>query len=120
MGSPGSTGEVYGMHGLRAMESFECAVLRQGMLRNPAEEDIRASILRHADKEGDQFSTFTKAYAKTQPERIFAASCHSSAVHATCLSCTFLSFAGLQRQLKPLLNNCPAPSGQIQTVQTQL
>ena len=39
----------------------------QGMLRNPAEEDIRASILRHADKEGDQFSTFTKAYAKTQP-----------------------------------------------------
>ena len=41
------------------------------MLRNPAEEDIRASILRHADKEGDQFSTFTKAYAKTQPERIF-------------------------------------------------
>ena len=44
----------------------------QGMLRNPAEEDIRASILRHADKEGDQFSTFTKAYAKTQPERIFA------------------------------------------------
>ncbi len=45
---------------------------QQGMLRNPAEEDIRASILRHADKEGDQFSTFTKAYAKTQPERIFA------------------------------------------------
>ena len=44
----------------------------QGMLRNPAEEDIRASILRHADKEGDQFSTFTRAYAQTQPERIFA------------------------------------------------
>lgn len=41
------------------------------MLRNPAEEDIRASILRHAGKE-DQFNQFTKAYEKTQPERIFA------------------------------------------------
>ena len=51
-------------------ETVLCSL--QGMLRNPAEEDIRASILRHADKEGDQFSTFTKAYAKTQPERIFA------------------------------------------------
>ncbi|CAL8470106.1 g9648 [Coccomyxa elongata] len=43
----------------------------QGMLRNPADEDIRASILRHAGKE-DQFNQFTKAYEKTQPERIFA------------------------------------------------
>jgi hypothetical protein len=41
------------------------------MLRNPKEEDIRASILRHAGKE-DQFSAFTKAYAQTQPQRIFA------------------------------------------------
>ena len=41
------------------------------MLKNPKEEDIRASILRHTDT-GDQFGTFTKAYAKTQPERIFA------------------------------------------------
>ena len=61
-------GGVGGLHG----NTSDCAVLCQGMLRNPAEEDIRASILRHADKEGDQFSTFTKAYAKTQPERIFA------------------------------------------------
>lgn len=43
----------------------------QGLLKNPAEEDIRASILRHAGKEG-QFNQFTKAYEKTQPERIFA------------------------------------------------
>lgn len=48
----------------------QCAQI-QGMLRNPAEEDIRASILRHAGKE-DQFNQFTKAYEKTQPERIFA------------------------------------------------
>jgi hypothetical protein len=41
------------------------------MLKNPAEEDIRASILRHAGKE-DQFNQFTKAYEKTQPHRIFA------------------------------------------------
>ena len=41
------------------------------MLRNPKDEDIRASILRHAGKE-DQFNAFTKAYEKTQPERIFA------------------------------------------------
>ncbi len=43
----------------------------QGMLRKPEDEDIRASILRHAGKEDDQFNTFTKAYAKTQPQRIF-------------------------------------------------
>ena len=42
------------------------------MLRKPEDEDIRASILRHAGKEGDQFNTFTRAYAQTQPERIFA------------------------------------------------
>jgi len=59
-------------HPDQLVQLHDCAVLWQGMLRNPAEEDIRASILRHADKEGDQFSTFTKAYAKTQPERIFA------------------------------------------------
>jgi WD repeat-containing protein 70 len=43
----------------------------QGMLKNPAEEDVRASILRHAGKE-DEFSAFTAAYAKTQPQRIYA------------------------------------------------
>jgi len=43
----------------------------QGKLQNPAEEDIRASILRHGGKE-DTFSQFTKAYEKTQPQRIFA------------------------------------------------
>ncbi len=36
------------------------AVMWQGMLRNPKDEDIRASILRHAGKE-DQFNAFTKA-----------------------------------------------------------
>lgn len=57
---------------LQSVSAPESCLWLQGMLRNPAEEDIRASILRHADKEGDQFSTFTKAYAKTQPERILA------------------------------------------------
>ncbi len=42
----------------------------QGMLKNPAEEDVRAAILRHADKQ-DKFSAFTAAYAKTQPTPIF-------------------------------------------------
>ena len=42
------------------------------MLRKPEDEDIRASILRHAGKEDDQFNTFTRAYAQTQPQRIFA------------------------------------------------
>lgn len=44
----------------------------QGMLRKPEDEDIRASILRHAGKEGDVFNQFTKAYAQTQPQRIYA------------------------------------------------
>jgi hypothetical protein len=43
----------------------------QGQLKNPAEEDVRASILRHADKE-DEFSRFTEAYQKTQPTRMYA------------------------------------------------
>jgi hypothetical protein len=42
----------------------------QGKLTNPADEDIRVAILRHQD--GGQFSGFTEAYAKTQPQRIFA------------------------------------------------
>jgi len=42
-----------------------------GQLKNPAEEDVRASILRHAGKE-DAFSRFTEAYAATQPQRIYA------------------------------------------------
>lgn len=44
----------------------------QGQLKNPGEEDVRASILRHAGKE-DVFSRFTEAYAATQPEKIYAA-----------------------------------------------
>ncbi|KAK2079304.1 hypothetical protein QBZ16_002995 [Prototheca wickerhamii] len=43
-----------------------------GLLKNPQDEDIRASILRHADKE-DEFSRFTAAYQATQPNKIFAA-----------------------------------------------
>lgn len=43
----------------------------RGDLKNPAEEDVRASILRHADKTSD-FSRFTDAYTKTQPEKIYA------------------------------------------------
>ena len=44
----------------------------KGELKNPAEEDVRASILRHAGNE-DEFSRFTDAYQKTQPERLYAA-----------------------------------------------
>lgn len=43
----------------------------QGQLKNPGEEDVRASILRHAGKE-DEMSLFTKAYASTQPKKIYA------------------------------------------------
>lgn len=43
----------------------------QGILKSPAEEDVRASILRHADKE-DEFSLFTAAYKSTQPQRVYA------------------------------------------------
>ena len=43
----------------------------KGMLKNPAEEDVRASILRHAGKE-DEFHRWTVAYAATQPTKIFA------------------------------------------------
>ena len=43
----------------------------QGQLKNPGEEDVRASILRHAGKE-DEMSLFTKAYATTQPQKIYA------------------------------------------------
>lgn len=43
----------------------------QGALKAPADEDVRASILRHAGKE-DEFSRFTAAYAATQPQRIYA------------------------------------------------
>lgn len=43
----------------------------QGMLKNPAEEDIRAAILRHQEH-ADEFSTHTAAYNKTQPVKIFA------------------------------------------------
>ena len=43
----------------------------QGMLKNPAEEDIRAAILRHQEH-ADEFSTHTAAYNKTQPVNIFA------------------------------------------------
>lgn len=43
----------------------------QGTLKAPADEDVRASILRHADKE-DEYSLFTAAYKSTQPQKVFA------------------------------------------------
>lgn len=43
----------------------------QGTLKNPEEEDVRASILRHHGKE-DEMSRFTAAYAATQPKKIYA------------------------------------------------
>ncbi|KAH7624593.1 hypothetical protein Ndes2526B_g00793 [Nannochloris sp. 'desiccata'] len=43
----------------------------QGTLKNPNEEDVRASILRHHGKE-DEMSRFTAAYAETQPKKIYA------------------------------------------------
>lgn len=43
----------------------------QGLLKKPVDEDVRASILRHAGKEGE-FSRLTAVYEKTQPEKIFA------------------------------------------------
>lgn len=43
----------------------------RGVLKNPADEDVRASILRHADKESE-FARFTNAYSQTQPTRIYA------------------------------------------------
>lgn len=42
-----------------------------GMLKNPAEEDIRAAILRH-EAHADEFKAHTAAYNKTQPTKIFA------------------------------------------------
>jgi hypothetical protein len=42
----------------------------QGKLNNPADEDIRTAMLRH--KDAGQLRGFTDAYAKTQPDRIFA------------------------------------------------
>ncbi|KAL3156845.1 hypothetical protein ABBQ38_001114 [Trebouxia sp. C0009 RCD-2024] len=42
-----------------------------GMLKNPAEEDIRAAILRH-EAHADEFKAHTAAYNKTQPNKIFA------------------------------------------------
>ncbi len=41
------------------------------MLKNPAEEDIRAAILRH-EAHADEFKAHTAAYNKTQPNKIFA------------------------------------------------
>jgi len=43
----------------------------QGTLKNPKEEDVRASILRHHGKE-DEMSRFTAAYGETQPKKIYA------------------------------------------------
>lgn len=42
-----------------------------GKLKNPKDEDIRASILRHEGKT-DAFTRFTEAYQETQPSRIYA------------------------------------------------
>lgn len=44
----------------------------QGKLNNPRDEDIRAKILRHETADDKTSQLFTKAYAKTQPTRIFA------------------------------------------------
>lgn len=46
-------------------------VTMQGMLKNPAEEDIRAAILRHQEH-ADEFKGHLAAYEKTQPVKIFA------------------------------------------------
>ncbi|KAK9812868.1 hypothetical protein WJX72_004992 [[Myrmecia] bisecta] len=44
-----------------------------GKLHNPAEEDIRAAILRHGDKPEDDFSKlYSAAYKDTQPKPIYA------------------------------------------------
>lgn len=45
---------------------------QQGGLNNPKEEDARQAFLQHANKAGDEFSRFTAAYRKTQPDRILA------------------------------------------------
>jgi hypothetical protein len=45
----------------------------QGKLIAPENIDPREAILRHADKK-DIFSTFTAAYAATQPKPIYAQS----------------------------------------------
>ena len=42
----------------------------QGILQPPKDEDVRESILRHADKE-DDMKELTKAYAATQPAKLF-------------------------------------------------
>ena len=44
----------------------------QGKLNNPKDEDIRAKILRHENPEDQKSSLFSRAYAKTQPTRIYA------------------------------------------------
>jgi len=43
----------------------------QGLMDKPAEEDIRAAILRH-EGQTDSFKRLTEAYAKTQPKPIYA------------------------------------------------
>ena len=44
----------------------------QGKLNNPKDEDIRAKILRHEGARDKTSELFSKAYAKTQPNRILA------------------------------------------------
>ena len=44
----------------------------QGKLNNPRDEDIRTKILRHEDPKDKTTSLFSRAYAKTQPQRIYA------------------------------------------------
>ena len=51
--------------------TFEVAWFLQGLMDKPAEEDIRAAILRHEGKT-DDFTKFTDAYKDTQPKPIFA------------------------------------------------
>ncbi len=47
-------------------------VALQGKLNNPRDEDIRSKILRHEDPKDKSASLFSRAYAKTQPNRIYA------------------------------------------------
>ena len=63
-----SVRHTYSLVGIRwwSCHRHSSLAAMQGMLKNPAEEDIRAAILRHQEH-ADEFSTHTAAYNKTQP-----------------------------------------------------
>jgi hypothetical protein len=71
----GSAGEMKGAGGKLGSTGgtllTQYIMKTQGTLKNPGEEDVRASILRHHGKE-DEMSRFTSAYAETQPKKIYA------------------------------------------------